>query len=199
MGQRSLLVIRYATENNGQTTYHRIARHLHWNWGQFMIHRAAQVAALMNVAATDRYYHHDARGHAQGAAVTFCVNQVTGNVQGLNANDDESRYSIADHDNNNGVFLLDIDTHGQWSFGFLVGRENGGDLATIATAAEYLNASGDSVDNIRRNVDDERADQLAFALAKLMEFERSGHAMNQATADLLKNPVSGTVKATSLL
>jgi hypothetical protein len=199
MGQRSLLVIRYATECNGQTTYHRIARHLHWNWGQFMIHRAAQVADLMSITDADNYYWHDAERHAKGAAIVFCVNRTTGNVQGINASDDESGYSIEQHDNNNGAFLLDIDTHGQWSFGFLIGRENRGDLATIATAAEYLNASGDSVDNVRRNAGDERADVLALALAQLQEFERGGHAMNQATADLLKNPVGGTVKATSLL
>ncbi|CAM5311780.1 hypothetical protein [Corynebacterium variabile] len=52
---------------------------------------------------------------------------------------------------------------------------------------------------VRRNVDDERADRLVFALGKLIKFERSGHAMGQATAELLKNPVSGTVKATALL
>lgn len=205
MGQRSLLVIGYQTySHNGfkeadETTRHRIARHFQWNWGAFMIRRATQVASLMNATGTDKYYRMDAKNHALGAAVTFCVNQETGNVQGLSSVEDEAMHRIADHDNNNGAFLLDIDADGGWTFGFLIGPENGGDLKTIATTAEYLNASGDSVAHFRAHECHERADSLAHSLAVLQEFERGGHAMNQATADRLAQPISSRKKAEALI
>ncbi|MGP9725403.1 hypothetical protein ACT3SZ_15440 [Corynebacterium sp. AOP40-9SA-29] len=206
MGQRSLLVIGYQTytqigvQGGEETDQHRIARHLHWNWGPHMILRAAQVAELMNTTGADEYYKFHASDHALGAAVTFCVNQTTGVTQGLGRYDDESAHSIAEHDNNNGACLLDISPDGEWTLGFLIGAENGGDLATVATAQDYLNASiGSSPKNLRAQGHAAFADKVEHALTVLSEFERGGHAMNQATADKLATPVDRDTTAKALI
>lgn len=197
MGQRSLLVIRYATENRsgGNTVNHRIARHFQWNWGHFMILRAAQTARLMDTMQS-KYYSFNGADNALGAAATFCVNQTTGDVQGLGAWADESAQSIEDHDNNNGAFLLDIDVDGSWTFGFLIGHEDDGDLKTVTTASEYLRASRSVLDinadeNDIAEDDVEQMRVLKSALAALIEFEGDGHAMTQQTADELAQPIPG--------
>lgn len=210
MGQRSLLVIGYQTYNqigghaghrsNGETTPHRIARHFQWNWGPHMILRAAQTAELLNTIGADKYYKFDADDHALGAAVTFCVNRTTGNTQGLGRYDDESAHSIDQHDNNNGACLVDIGPDGEWTIGFLIGRENGGNLSTVVTAQDYLNASvGSSPKFLRTQGHEEFADKVEDALNVLAEFERGGHAMNQATADRLAKPVDRDATATALI
>ena len=203
MGQRSLLVIGYKTyegrKDPENVTNHRIARHFQWNYGHFMILRAAQVAELMATTQADRYYWMDAPSHATGATVTFCVNRTTGNVQGFHRMADESAQPIANHDNNNGAFLLDIGPEGEWSFGFLIGHEDGGDLETIATASEYLIAARDTPEWLRSQGENDRADAVERALTTLQEFERGGHAMNQATADRLALPVASDGKQSALI
>lgn len=203
MGQRSLLVIGYQTYDGRKDpdliSHHRIARHFQWNWGQFMILRAAQVAELMSTTDHDRHYWMDADNHAAGAAVTFCVDRTTGNAQGFHRMDDESANSIAEHDNNNGAFLLDIGPDGEWSFGFLIGHEDDGDLKSIATASEYLEAAWETPAWLRVRDQEERADEVEHALTTLQEFERDGHAMNQANADRLAQPINTGGKRTAVL
>lgn len=190
MGQRSHLVLGYQTgsRHQGDIENNRISRYFSWNWGHFMIQRAAQAARFAAVGEGDKYYDYKATSSALGLTAMFCVNQVTGDVQGMGKHDDESAYAIADTDNNNGAFLMDVDLDGNWTFGFLVGSEDGGDLKTVVSAADYIaNFSVDHLDEEERELHDK-------ALAELTEYEANGHAMTQETADRLAVPLDTTPK-----
>lgn len=186
MGQRSHLVLGYQTgsRHQGDIENNRISRYFSWNWGHFMIQRAAQAVRFAAVGEGDDHYPYHAGTAALGLTAMFCVNQVTGDVQGMGKHDDESSYAIADTDNNDGAFLMDVDLDGNWTFGFLAG----GRLDTVISAAEYM--ADYSVDHL----DEEERELHDKALAELTEYESNGHAMTQETADRLAVPLDTTPK-----
>lgn len=192
MGQRSQLVIRYQVtdpDNPGEIITRRIARYFHWNYGHFMAQRAAQAVKLLNVWDSQygerrehfRYY---AEQSIQGLAATFSVNQLSGDVQGLDKHDDMSRFDIAHMDNNNGVFLVDVDIEGNWTSGFLIGTEDDGDMATVSTAREYLVASG-FLGEGQKYLTATDNEAMFLNLDILTTAEKAGHLMDQETADAL--------------
>ena len=157
MGQRSQVIIGYKSTEYDRSNYKsvmkqcRFARHLQWNYGAFMVLRASQAVSFLNTAQENGLNEHnwDILQRAQGALATFCVNRVTGNVQGLDESSDESNSKASQWDNNNGLFIADLDPEKGYTFGFCTGREeartvNGRNikpLETIVSAREYLEAS----------------------------------------------------------
>lgn len=184
MGQRSQLVIRYiATTGYGETQQHqthRRATHFQWNWGPYMILRAAQAVNFARTFAWNRHYYLEAHNNVNGLHATFSVNQTTGDVQGLHPDYDVSEESIDEFDNDNGCFLMDVAADGEFTFGFLTAR----DLHTVVTAEDYFTDGG-------RNLED-YSDDPAFhqavrdALDTLTAAEGEGLGMDQATVDALR-------------
>ena len=201
MGQRSLFVARYeaTTHAEGKATHshRRIAKHLHWNWGPHMILRAAQVVrhlrAVDDSGITFAYYAHE---QAAALTTTFLVNQTTGVAMGFDSRHDESRANLDDHDNNNGAFLVDIDHEGCWTIGFLVGPEDGGDLATVASIDDYHEASRTQLALAYARKEDGHvfADAVEAALEIVRDAERDGHAMTQATANAMRRGASTSAR-----
>lgn len=157
MGQRSQVIIGYKSTEYDRSNYKsvmkdcRFARHLQWNYGAFMVLRASQTIEFLNTANANGDL---ARGYrtkelAQGALAMFCVNRTTGNVQGLDDSSDVSDSKASQWDNNNGLFIADLDPEKGYTFGFCTGREeartvNGRKIKpmeTIVSAREYLEAS----------------------------------------------------------
>lgn len=170
MGQRSHLVIGYKgyayEEWKPVEVQKRYVRYLHWNWGEYMVMRAAQVIEYLTVSAR-RGPHVSQDENAMGALATFCVNYATGVTQGLHEDDDDSGSTSRHWDNNNGAFVIEMGDNGDYSFGFLTGTEekrnvNGREvtpLKTVLTAREYLQASSYSFD-----AEHEWADKVREAL-----------------------------------
>lgn len=185
MGQRSQIIIRRARtfSADGQTRYARIARHLHWNWGIHMIQRAAQVVQLMQTQDGTGINSLHKPGMLQGILATFCVNRVTGTAMGLHEDEDVAAYDVSGFDNNNGLFLLDIDADGNWSFALVVGTEDGGDCRTVTTAYDYFEHSRTNLNELLREAPDYLA-ELAHSMRILTEAEQDHH-MTQETANEL--------------
>ena len=185
MGQRSQIIIRHTRTNSfsGETTVTRIARHLQWNWGIHMIQRAAQVVQQMQTQDRTGAARHYEAGQLQGILATFCVNRVTGTAMGLHETDDASEYDVSGFDNNNGLFLLDIDGSGNWSFALVVGTEDGGDCRTVTTAYDYFEHSRTNLNELLREEPDYLA-ELAHSMRTLTEAEQDHH-MTQETANEL--------------
>lgn len=157
MGQRSQVIIGYKSTEYDRSNYKsvmkdcRFARHLQWNYGAFMVLRASQTIEFLNVAHANgdltRGYH--TKELAQGTLAMFCVNRVTGNVQGLDDSSDVSDSKASQWDNNNGLLIADLDPEKGYTFGFCTGREEARTvsgrkikpLETIVSAREYLEAS----------------------------------------------------------
>ena len=120
----------------------------------------------------------------------FCLNRTTGEVQGMQEHDDHSDWynsrGIKGLDNNNGACLLDIDADGNYSIGFLVGRENGGDLRTVHRIKDFF-------DTVRLGVhtagyDPDYLAALDEAEKIITDAEDRGHAMTQKTATAMTRP-----------
>lgn len=184
MGQRSHLAIAYPTTDT-DTAPGRIVRYFHWNWGPFMLIRAGQAAHYLSAAVASGLmgYAHRLPEVSRGACVSFCVNQTTGDVQGLAGADDDSAYPASEWDNNDGVFVVDItgDENVPFTFGFFLRRYEAADGFVAATAAEYAAAyqvaTGGGVDN---------EDPVAVAAAEAVEYltglESCGYRMDSARA-----------------
>lgn len=157
MGQRSQVIIGYKTTEYDRSNHMpvakdcRFARHLQWNYGAFMVIRAGQTIEFLNTvnANGDLSRDYQAKEYAQGALSMFCVNRITGNVQGLDESSDVSNCKASEWDNNNGLFITDLDPKNGYTFGFCTGYEEAAmvngrkikPMETIVSAREYLDAS----------------------------------------------------------
>ena len=185
MGQRSQIIVRY---NDGNGNSGRVASHLPWNYGEYMTQRASQVITFLHRAFGDHYGHSHIEELAAGSLMRFYIDDLTSNVQGFAPYDDVSHHGAKDMDNNNGWFLLDVTTE-EWSFGFIIGNEDGGDCETVVGIEDYLKA------NLRcRNLHDVVHDEVIPALDILIDAEKNGHLMSQNVAhDLMTSTGENTL------
>ena len=185
MGQRSQIIVRY---NDGKGTSGRVASHLQWNYGEYMAQRASQVVAFLNRAFGDKYGHSRIKELAAGSLMRFYIDDLTADAQGFARYNDVSKYVAKDMENNNGWFLLDVTTE-EWSCGFIIGNEDGGDCETVVGIEDYLKAS------LRcHNLHDVVQDEVVPALDILIDAEKNGHLMSQDVAyDLMTSTGENTL------
>ena len=189
MGQRTQI---FVTAETAATEYrpatrHRVGRHHQWRYGPHMVICAAQVIEHLDALTAGAYYRPSGL-EAEGVAAVYGVNRATAEVSGLTLDADESASDAADCDNNNGTFLVNLTEDG-YTFGFLIGEENGGDLETV-TGVDGLMAAFDNPkwaepmdwEETTTEADTRWAATLAEAVATLRAAEEAGHLMDQETA-----------------
>lgn len=182
MGQRSQMFVQVQPSQHASSqSPRREGRHYQWVWGPHMIVRAAQVVRLLETATETKAIRYWSAAEATaGIIATYSVNQATGEVQGLSPYDDVSGARLEECDNNNGALLVHVDPAGEsYSFAFLIGSENDGDLATV-TGVEGLMAAFTGYPWHKERTESEA---LEDAYQTLLEAEDRGHLMDQATAD----------------
>lgn len=182
MGQRSQMFVQVQPSKHASSqSPRRAGRHYQWVWGPHMIVRAAQVVRLLEGATASKALRYWSCDEAIfGILSTYSVNQLTGSVQGLHPYDDVSAMRLDECDNNNGAFLVHVDPKNEgYSFAFLVGPEDGGDLTTV-TGVEGLMAAFTGYPWLK---DRAECEELEDAYQTLRATEDDGHLMDQATAD----------------
>lgn len=186
MGQRTQLFITAETDPTafGGARRHRIGRHHHWRYGSDMVICAAQVIEHLNTAGTGTRYQATAEA-AEGVAAIYGVNRTTAETSGLSIYDDVSTATVAECDNNNGAFLVNITPEG-YTIGFLIGSEQDGDLTTVTGVDGLMEAFGACWSPMPYDMDRqdrEWAVTVFKAVETLRAAEATGHQMDQDTAE----------------
>lgn len=183
MGQRSQVIIFWEREKYQGVQLERVARHLQWNYGHFMIQRAHNAITAWHTMTENRDAMFINDEHIAGLLAMFCYNPNTGDVQGLHPTDDESVHRLDEMDNNNGAFLIHIDKDAHATFAFIIGDEDGGDLRTVVTASEYMAAA------TRRMTDTDR-ECLELVADKVAELDAMGAYMSQEVANMVMDTIA---------
>lgn len=186
MGQRSQFVFRTITSNNPYArdnfTQVRTAMHLPWNYGLYMVMRAANA---LETARSVYQTHLPQNMNDQSVQVVRCAfahDTLTGDVQGLSQYDDVSDESVSEFDNSDGVFLLDVDADLVTRFGFLIGR----DLKKVVGVEEYLADYAEQVAHFKRHATVGESAMFRDALTLLREAEEEGFLLTQKQADSMR-------------
>ena len=177
-------------------TRDRRAMHCQSRWGVHLIVCAAQAVRLARKQIDYSYMYIKPEDTLAAQCAIYAVNQVSGEIQGLDSvemqTEELNEKGAKAFDNNNGMFLIQLHASApdeednrvnSFAFGFTIGRENGGDNATVVTADEYLEQFGETVRAWRD--DDEAREALDAALETLREAEADGFLMSQEEADKL--------------
>lgn len=186
MGQRTQLFVTAETDPTefGGARRHRIGRHHQWRYGPNMVICAAQVVEHLE-AVTAGHYYRPTSEEAEGVAAIYGVNRATAEASGLSLYDDVSTATAGECDNNNGDFLVNLTPEG-YTIGFLIGSENGGDLATVTGVDGLMAAFGACWSPMPYDVereDREWAVTVSKAVETLRAAEAAGHLMGQDTAE----------------
>ena len=203
MSENYHLIIRYEPRYSNNTA-DPIIRTLRWNWRHFALQRAAQLADYLHACTLQPRFNTEEA--ALGATLTYCINQTTGVVQGLNATDDVSTLQYPYAENDQGAFIVDIQRDMTFTFGFLIQNRSAkqpkvrhlGLNPHLHTAQEFANTY-----NVLKEIDsdDERNFEATIrALETLTQYEKDGHAMKQATCNsiLSAKPRRGEKRACGL-
>ena len=164
----------------------RIMRNLQWNFGAAMIRRAHHaVTQWERIRSNITRPQTMSDGDVAALLAMFCFDPANGDVQGLSSLDEQSDYRLDAVWNNNGAFLIHIDADLQLTFAFVIGPEDGGDLRTVATAREYMDAWYATSTATR-------AKEPPELTAQIDVLDAMGAYMSQETANMVMDTVTVT-------
>lgn len=162
MGQRSQIYIRY---NNSETL---VARHLQWNWGEYMIARANQLLEFISKNIKVNYSnflseHFEISNHGEYredlkildslTSLNTNIGSYVGNVDLIeekliyNCNDKSFKFDPERQDNNDGILVIDIkeneDGQTEIKYGFSTWKRDG---FKMCSALKYINEYKENLD-----------------------------------------------------
>ena len=186
MAQRTQLFITAETDPTafGGPRRHRIGRHHHWRYGPNMVICAAQVVEHLE-AVTAGHYYRPTSEVAEGVAAVYGVNRATAEASGVSLYDDVSTAAATECDNNNGTFLVNLTPEG-YTFGFLIGPSENGDLTTVTGVDGLMEAFGACWSPMPYDMERQEREwavTVARAVETLRAAETAGHLMDQDTAE----------------